>query len=185
MRSPAKEALELVHGERQKAYGHPSVNFERICRMWTEIFGVSVTFEMFTHAMIALKLARNLHAFKFDNWVDIAGYVEAGALARERPMALVEPVDTGESQLDGLEVTRALAALTWFEELPAKVHVTYGSTRREDRVVVMVDHPYLISASGPNLLKAVSNLYAYYLKRESQARRDSLEPPVVPAPRKA
>jgi hypothetical protein len=88
---PCHQAELIVHGERQEFYGHPLDNWTRTVKMWSVILGVEVTIEQAMDMMVALKIARNVHRFKDDNWVDIAGYVEVGALAkheRDRRAAL-------------------------------------------------------------------------------------------------
>ena len=89
--SPCKTAQELVHGTRQQSHGHPADNFIRTTEMWSIILGHEVTVRQFVDMMIALKLARDINKPLADNWTDIAGYVEAGALAEhELSRRLVE-----------------------------------------------------------------------------------------------
>lgn len=77
-----EEALALVSGERQKAYGPPSVNFKRISKLLTSHFepklkpGSEISMRDVTHMMILIKLARDIHSPKRDNAVDIAGYAQ-------------------------------------------------------------------------------------------------------------
>lgn len=68
------EAKEIVYGDREQTYGHPSINLERIASMWSVIFGHPVTPRQVCQAMIALKLARDVNAPKHDNVVDMIGY---------------------------------------------------------------------------------------------------------------
>lgn len=77
------EAKKLVRGDRQRDYQPPAVNFDRIIRGWSVIFGQEVTVEQMTLAMIWLKIAREVGTPKRDNWVDIAGYVEAYDWAKQ------------------------------------------------------------------------------------------------------
>lgn len=88
--SPCQRAMALVRGPRQEAYGHPYDNFKRICDMWSARLGMIITVEDFVDCMVLVKVARNANIFKDDNWDDIAGYVEAGHLARERAHELGE-----------------------------------------------------------------------------------------------
>jgi hypothetical protein len=69
-----EEAQNVVHGPRREDYDHPKRNFDRICRMWSAILGIEVTPRQHALCMIAVKLARDAHAPKRDNLVDIAGY---------------------------------------------------------------------------------------------------------------
>jgi hypothetical protein len=68
------EAYSLVTGDRQKAYDHPARNFERIAKLWSPIFGVEVTPAQVALAMIQVKVAREIHAPKKDNRIDLIGY---------------------------------------------------------------------------------------------------------------
>ena len=69
------EANELVNGDRQKAYGHPSKNFQLTADLWSVILGVPVTPEQVALCMVQVKIARELHAPKRDNLVDAIGYI--------------------------------------------------------------------------------------------------------------
>jgi hypothetical protein len=69
-----EEAQQLVHGDRQQAYGHPIDNFTRIGQMWSAILGAPVSAEQVGLCMAALKLARQCNRPKRDNLVDAAGY---------------------------------------------------------------------------------------------------------------
>ena len=68
------EADGLIHGDRNQDYDHPLDNFRKTAKMWSVIFDVEVTEEQVAMAMVALKLARELHRHKRDNIVDGAGY---------------------------------------------------------------------------------------------------------------
>ena len=46
--------------------------------MWSVIFETDITPNQVALAMIALKITRQMHANKRDNWVDIAGYARLG-----------------------------------------------------------------------------------------------------------
>lgn len=69
------EASEVVFGDREATYGHPSINLERIAAFWAVVFGHPITIEQVCHAMIAVKLARAIHSPNHrDTMVDICGY---------------------------------------------------------------------------------------------------------------
>ena len=70
------EAKKIVNGARQKAYGSPQKNYERVAVIWSVILGVSITPQQVVLCMIGLKIARESHRHKRDNTVDIAGYAE-------------------------------------------------------------------------------------------------------------
>ena len=87
MGKPRKESPEslldtakrLTSHDRNKAYGHPKEDFARIAVHWGAILGVVVTPKQVALCMIAVKIARECHSTKLDNWVDIAGYARCGA----------------------------------------------------------------------------------------------------------
>lgn len=73
------EADRLVDLDRQSAYGHPTINFERTARIWEVVLGLpnlSIKPEQVGLCMIGLKLAREVHVHKRDSLVDIAGYAK-------------------------------------------------------------------------------------------------------------
>jgi hypothetical protein len=82
-------AYRITRGDRQNSYGPPDQDFRRTANMWTGLFGEmlkpGVKFEPFhvAQAMILIKLSRQLHQRKADNWVDIAGYARCGAICDE------------------------------------------------------------------------------------------------------
>lgn len=83
------KAAELVSGTRQKAYGHPFPNHQRIARLWTarlhEKLTEPITPEEVTSLMRLAKEARLIETpGHTDSLVDIAGYAEAEAMIHER-----------------------------------------------------------------------------------------------------
>lgn len=68
-----EEAAEAVDG-RSHAYGTPQENWTRTAALWSAVLGVPVTAQQAVLCMVAVKLAREAHAPKRDNRVDIAGY---------------------------------------------------------------------------------------------------------------
>jgi len=75
-----REAARIISGERNKQYGGPEENFERIARIWEIIFGIPVSNEDVAMAMVAVKVARyaSKSGYQPDTWVDIAGYAACG-----------------------------------------------------------------------------------------------------------
>ena len=73
------QAKRLTSHDRNKAYGHPKEDFARIAAHWGAILGVVVTPKQVALCMIAVKIARECHSTKLDNWVDMAGYARCGA----------------------------------------------------------------------------------------------------------
>ena len=65
-------------GDRQAAYGPPTQDFQRTAAMWSALKGVQFTAQEVAMFMICLKLSRQTHQRKRDNWVDIAGYARGG-----------------------------------------------------------------------------------------------------------
>ena len=84
-----EEALRITGGDRMNSYGPPDQDFRRTGDMWTGLFRdmlkEGVAFEPFhvAQAMILLKMSRQLHQRKRDNWTDTAGYARCGALCDE------------------------------------------------------------------------------------------------------
>lgn len=90
-----EEASEITRGSRQAQYGPPDQDFRRTAGMWTALFKDmlkdGVEFEPFhiAQAMILLKMSRQLHQRKRDNWVDTAGYARCGAVCDQVSQNLV------------------------------------------------------------------------------------------------
>jgi hypothetical protein len=86
MASVLDTAKTITSGVRQRDYGHPLDDFERAALMWTAILrpklltAVPISADEIPLCMIALKLARQAHAHKRDNLVDIAGYARTAAM---------------------------------------------------------------------------------------------------------
>jgi hypothetical protein len=75
--SIAGEAINLVTGDRQNAYGHPRTNFQETADLWSVVLGTKVTPQQVALCMVQVKLARELHKPKRDNLVDAIGYLLA------------------------------------------------------------------------------------------------------------
>ncbi len=76
------EAIDKVTGDRQKTYGHPRVNFDRIARLWEAYMTNKPSNRRYINAydvpmfMILVKIAREQHDHNYDNLVDIIGYIK-------------------------------------------------------------------------------------------------------------
>lgn len=74
------EAQGLVHGERNKAYGHPLHDYSRTAGMVNAMLAHKLkeplTAEDLGMVMCCVKLSRQQNAPKRDNLVDLAGYAE-------------------------------------------------------------------------------------------------------------
>ncbi len=80
------EALKLTTGDRQNQYGAPDQDFERTAQMWSALKGVKFTTQEVAMFQICIKLSRNTHQSKRDNWVDIAGYARCGDVCRQEKL---------------------------------------------------------------------------------------------------
>lgn len=80
-----EEALSIVFGAREKAYGHPRDDFARIASLWNGYMGGKFGVTPFTatdvpHMMVLLKMARLMETPDHrDSIVDIAGYAATAA----------------------------------------------------------------------------------------------------------
>jgi hypothetical protein len=77
-----EEALRITKGDRNASYGPPDQDFQRTASMWSAIKGVQFEAREVALFMVALKLSRETHQRKRDNWVDIAGYARCGSLCK-------------------------------------------------------------------------------------------------------
>lgn len=69
------EAKKVIWGDREKTYGKPEVNMERIAGFWSIIFGHPVTVEQACLGMAAVKMSRLVHNPDHrDSQVDLCGY---------------------------------------------------------------------------------------------------------------
>lgn len=82
-----EEAYRITRGDRQAQYGPPDQDFQRTAAMWSALKGVAFSAKDVALFMIALKLSRQTHQDKRDNWVDIAGYARCGSIIREPHLA--------------------------------------------------------------------------------------------------
>ena len=78
-----EEAIRITGGDRMTTYGKPTADFERIAGMWNILFGGKGNGQQFKPsdvaiAMCCVKLSRQSHKPKRDNWVDMAGYSHCG-----------------------------------------------------------------------------------------------------------
>lgn len=75
-----KTAEDVIHGDRLKHYGHPSINFERIARSWEQYKGTEITPMDVCVMMILLKAQRMAEGYHRDSVVDIGGYAALAAI---------------------------------------------------------------------------------------------------------
>ena len=75
------QASNIIYGDREKTYGHPAKNLERIAHQWTLYLQqkysttISVTPEDVCWMMADLKKARQMNEDKHDNLLDAIGYI--------------------------------------------------------------------------------------------------------------
>ena len=70
----AADALELVEGRRQDAYGDPAENLARIAGMWSAYLGKPIDVHDVAQMMVLLKISRSRHKYRRDNYVDAVAY---------------------------------------------------------------------------------------------------------------
>lgn len=71
-----EEAQSIIYGDREKTYGHPSVNLDNIAKFWTVYLGVGVDAQDVATMMVLLKIARLMNQPDHrDSVVDGAGYL--------------------------------------------------------------------------------------------------------------
>jgi hypothetical protein len=75
-----REAARLTDGQRDRQYGSPQENFDRIAKIWTILFHREFSTEDVAIAFAAVKLARFAadSGFQPDTWIDLAGYAACG-----------------------------------------------------------------------------------------------------------
>jgi hypothetical protein len=79
-----QEAHRIVHGGRQKEYGHPYDNDRRTAGMLRARFGWDVKVSDVWQIMVIVKLSRETTQPKRDTRVDVAGYAAVGDLVQQR-----------------------------------------------------------------------------------------------------
>jgi hypothetical protein len=88
--SPLDVAKGLVHGDRNKDYAHPHVDYSCTAALWRALikrrYGVDVALEhdFACLMMVAVKLSRESGKHKQDNLIDAAGYVECADMCLKR-----------------------------------------------------------------------------------------------------
>ena len=77
------EASRLTNGNRDKAYGEPLINHQRIAAIWTVILGIEIRPDQVALCMVGVKLARLVETpIHEDSNIDGAAYFAiAGEIA--------------------------------------------------------------------------------------------------------
>lgn len=83
------EAYELITGDRQAAYDHPSEDYAKVVQIFEALTGIRLTLEQALLFMVAIKFARlrtNLSRDRLhhDSLVDAMGYLGCLAMVRAR-----------------------------------------------------------------------------------------------------
>ena len=74
-----KEAANLIYNDRQKDYGTPQVNHDRIAKLWSVVLGIEIKPWQVALCMNQVKVSRLVESpRKEDNWVDAAAYIAIG-----------------------------------------------------------------------------------------------------------
>jgi len=87
--SVCEEAQRIQGGDRQQDYGSPAKNFQDIANLWSTYLKVALDIDVdikardVAHMSILMKVSRNVHKPKRDNWVDMAGYAQCGGKVDE------------------------------------------------------------------------------------------------------
>ena len=77
------EANRLIHHDRNKDYGHPRINHERIAALWSPLLGIEVTPSQVALCMTQVKISRLVQTpDHLDSFIDAAAYISiAGELS--------------------------------------------------------------------------------------------------------
>lgn len=73
------QASKLIHGDRNKDYGPPEVNFRRIAYRWSQLLQVDVEPFQVALMMADLKIARLAEGYTEDSVIDLIGYAALAA----------------------------------------------------------------------------------------------------------
>lgn len=77
-----KAAQHIVHGDRQRTYGHPAIHHARTAKLYSAFLGVDITASDVALLFVLDKLSRTRGQSKPDTIVDIAGYAQVHAMVK-------------------------------------------------------------------------------------------------------
>jgi hypothetical protein len=84
-------ADDIIHGARNRAYGHPLDNHSRTAQMWGAYLGIPLTPEQVCDMNALQKLSRNASGqMHEDNDVDVAGYMGNKEMIRDERLRRVQ-----------------------------------------------------------------------------------------------
>lgn len=88
MTSILQDAQKLIHGERNKDYGHPRENFANTAALWSAYTGFPFDEKDVANMMILVKLSRvrPSQPYHRDSYTDIAGYAGTAERVYEEPV---------------------------------------------------------------------------------------------------
>ena len=78
------QAADLINGDREKDYGTPQDNFQRIADGWSVILGCDVSPDQVALCMAWLKIARLVNGSHLDSYIDGAAYMALAAELAEK-----------------------------------------------------------------------------------------------------
>ena len=140
------EADRLVNGDRQRDYGTPLENFERIADFWTVLLedkleaGAMVEPQDVARCMILLKVARDMQTPKRDNAVDGAGYFKCLDMVREEEARRAAIISDIGAQSETTTLRRPTPERPDVDEQPAYESCHCSSCERfRDREIPEVD----------------------------------------------
>jgi hypothetical protein len=73
------QAKAIINGERQDQYGNPEDSFDTIAELWSVYLEHDITSHDVAMMMALMKIARQKHQHKPDNFVDACGYLALAA----------------------------------------------------------------------------------------------------------
>lgn len=73
------QASKLIHGDRNKDYGPPEVNFRRIADRWSQTLDMAIEPWQVALMMADVKVARLAEGYHEDSVIDLIGYAALAA----------------------------------------------------------------------------------------------------------
>lgn len=109
------EAQGLVHGARQRDYGHPAEDFSRTADLVNTLLAKKLDAPLdaadVAAFLVCVKLSRQVNAPKRDNLVDLAGYAETWQMVLDRGVEYVATVSPDTSDAEALDRSSAQRAI--------------------------------------------------------------------------
>ncbi|AVO25477.1 hypothetical protein SEA_KYKAR_53 [Mycobacterium phage Kykar] len=168
-----EEAQRLIHGPRNKNYGHPRENFDDISALFSAYLERPITDLDVANLMILVKVARvKGTGYHRDSYTDIAGYAGCAERIYEEPVE-----EDGQPALfdfplpDDLIRNEDSDSLSWIDALN---DITYSDGEDEDALVdldeprvwgSLLDVPAgtVVKDSGGEFTHVLANGHAWYV----------------------